>query len=196
MSEIVDPVLLAEAVDAVRAGRIVGMPTDTVYGIAADPFRSEAVRGLFHAKGRQEANPIPVLTADQDQAADLGLLEGEAARMVKRHWPGSLTVVVRRAAGLPEWIGDAVRGTVGLRVPDHPVALALLRAAGPLAVTSANRSGRPPALDHSDARRRLGDSVAVYLPGRAGAGAASTVVDLSGCEARVLRRGPVSWPED
>jgi tRNA threonylcarbamoyl adenosine modification protein (Sua5/YciO/YrdC/YwlC family) len=185
---------IAEAAQAIAEGRIVGVPTDTVYGIAADPLSEEAVRSLFLAKDRPEVMPIPILVGDLDQAARIGVLDHAALTAGAVHWPGALTLVVPRAAGLPAWIGHPESGSVGIRVPDHPVTLALLEAAGPLAVTSANRSGYPPASDDGAAQGALGPAVAVYLEGGGAGGAASTVVDLTGPEPQVLRRGPVVWP--
>jgi tRNA threonylcarbamoyl adenosine modification protein (Sua5/YciO/YrdC/YwlC family) len=183
------------AVAAIRAGAVVGVPTDTVYGIAADPFRREAVASLFAVKRRPGIKPIPILAADADQAALVGTLGRSARRAGARHWPGGLTLVVPRVGGLPEWIGDPERGTVGVRVPDHPVVLRLLEVCGPLAVTSANRAGEPPASDDATARAILGDEVAEYLPGYGSGAGASTVVDLTGAEPRVLRRGAVEWED-
>ena len=187
--------LIDAAVVAIGDELIVGMPTDTVYGIGADPFSEDAVRALFLAKDRPDVMPIPILAADPEQAADIGVLEPSAATAAAVHWPGALTLVVPRVPGLPEWIGHPTSASVGIRVPDHPVALELLAVTGPLAVTSANRSGFPPAVDDMTARAALGDLVAVYLEGSAGGGEASTVVDLTGIEPRVLRSGPVAWPE-
>lgn len=192
--EPVEPGAITDAVAALRRGLIVGMPTDTVYGIAVDPYSESAVEALFTVKGRQEGKAISVLTADLEAAETVGVFAAAAAAVAAHHWPGPLTLVVPRLRGLPDWIGDPVRDTVGIRVPDHPTALALLRAAGPLAVTSANRSGEPPARDHGEAEAALGGAVAVYLPGPAGGGSSSTVVDLSGPEPRVLRAGPLPWP--
>lgn len=189
MTAFLDP-----AVAALREGRIVGVPTDTVYGIAADPFLEAAVEALFAAKGRPAVKPIPILAADLEQAMRVGVLDEAAADAAAAHWPGALTLVVPRAEGLPDWIGDPAAGSVGVRVPDHPAALALLAVAGPLAVTSANRSGEAAAGDHHAARATLGDAVAVYIEGSGGGGAASTVVDLTGPNARILRPGPLEWP--
>ncbi len=185
---------LDRAVAALLEGRIVGVPTDTVYGIAADPFCEEAVEALFAAKGRPAVKPIPILAADREQVMRVGVLDEVALDAVAVHWPGALTLVVPRAGGLPDWVGDPAAGSVGVRVPDHPAALALLAAAGPLAVTSANRSGEAPAGDHHSARASLGDAVAVYIEGFGGGGAASTVVDLTGPDPRILRPGPIEWP--
>ncbi|MBU1228176.1 MAG: threonylcarbamoyl-AMP synthase [Actinobacteria bacterium] len=182
------------AVDAIRRGLVVGVPTDTVYGIAADPFSEEAMVALFAAKDRPRVMAIPILAAGPEQAGRVGWLDAGALTAAAVHWPGALTLVVPRVPGLPEWIGHPGSGSVGIRVPDHPVALALLAVTGPLAVTSANRSGYPPAADDRTARAALGDAVAVYLEGSGAGGEASTVVDLTGSEPRVLRRGPVDWP--
>jgi tRNA threonylcarbamoyl adenosine modification protein (Sua5/YciO/YrdC/YwlC family) len=184
---------LAHGIDALRRGEIVGLPTDTVYGIAADPFSRRAVQQLFEAKGRPSVRPIPILAADLAGIRRVARIDDTAAAEAERHWPGALTLVLPRAAGMPAWLGDPERDTVGVRIPDHPTALALLSAFGPLAVTSANRSGEEPAVDAAGARAALGDAVAAYLAGAAGGDTASTVVDLSGVEARVLRAGPVPW---
>ncbi len=187
------PCDVAQAVGALRKGAVVGLPTDTVYGLGADPFSREAVAALFALKGRPAVKPIPLLAASVEHAARIGILEGEALAAVRAHWPGGLTVVVRRVAGLPDWVGDSKGDTVGLRVPDHPAALALLAASGPLAVTSANRSGEAPAADEAAARAMFGTRVAAYLPGSGSNVAPSTVVDFTGPTPRVLRSGPVPW---
>lgn len=193
MSELGGSPQLQHAVEALGRGEVVGVPTDTVYGIAADAFRRDAVALLFRVKRRPGIKPIPILASGVDQAAAVAVLGPAARRAAARHWPGGLTLVVPRAPGLPEWIGDAERDTVGVRVPDHPVILALLAAYGPLAVTSANRSGTMPPADDAGARAALGPDVAVYLPGSGAGRGASTVVDLTGPEPRVLREGPVHW---
>lgn len=181
---------LAQALDALQRGLLVGMPTDTVYGVAADPFDRRAMERLFEVKGRDRGNPIPILGASIDALRKVAVVDGSAADAGGRHWPGGLTIVVPAAEGVPDWIGDE-RRTVAIRVPDHPVALELLEAAGPLAVTSANRSGEPPAKGADEARLTLGYGVAVCLEGDAGLGEASTVVDFTGVEPVVLREGPV-----
>jgi tRNA threonylcarbamoyl adenosine modification protein (Sua5/YciO/YrdC/YwlC family) len=181
---------LAHALDALQRGMLVGVPTDTVYGVAADPFNREAVALLYKVKQRDTQMPIPVLGADAGAFAGIADLTGPGAAEASSHWPGGLTVVVPKSVDAPPWIGDE-RGTVAIRVPDHPVALELLRSAGPLAVTSANRSGDASARTADEARFALGYGVAVYLEGDAHLGEASTVVDLSGSEPVVLRQGPV-----
>lgn len=181
------------ALEALGRGEVIGLPTDTVYGIAADPSNQVAVEALFAAKGRPGVKPIPILCGDLAQARTIGLIDEGVAALVDRHWPGGLTVVVKRVAGCPPWIGDPEGDTVGLRVPDHPVALEVLARFGPLAVTSANRSGEEPADDEVAARSALGDTVAVYLEGRGRGGPPSTVVDLTVDPPRVLRDGAVEW---
>ena len=184
---------LVAVVAALRRGAVVGIPTDTVYGLAADPLCREAVALLFALKGRPAVKPIPVLAASVEQAETVGVVVGPARRAAERHWPGALTLVVRRVPGLPDWVGDPARDSVGIRVPDHPAALSLLAEAGPLAVTSANRSGGAAAADEAGARQIFAGGVAAYLPGAGGGGAPSTVVDLTGRAPRVLRAGPVAW---
>ncbi len=195
MSERAGPSAVEPAVEALQRGDVVGVPTDTVYGIAADPANRPAVAKLFEIKRRLGIKPIPILVADVVQAARVGQLDARARHAGLRHWPGGLTLVVWRAPGLPDWIGDPDRNTVGVRVPDHPVIRHLLSLYGPLAVTSANRSGSPAAADDCEARASLGDEVAVYLPGSGTGAGASTVVDLTGPEPRVLREGPVIWED-
>jgi tRNA threonylcarbamoyl adenosine modification protein (Sua5/YciO/YrdC/YwlC family) len=184
---------LESALGALARGEIIGLPTDTVYGIGADPFQQPAVQRLFEIKGRPEVKPIPILAADLEGVARIGQIDPAVAEAARRFWPGGLTIIARRAADLPDWIGDAALGTVGLRVPAHDAALAVLARSGPLAVTSANRSGDDPAVDDTGARAVFGADVAVYVSGRGAGDAPSTVVDLTRPEPRVLRRGPVDW---
>ena len=181
------------AVAALAAGSLVGLPTDTVYGVAADLRSERAVNGLFALKARGDDKPIAVLGASVRQLSDVALVDDRVGALATEAWPGALTLVVRRRSGLPEWVGNAATDTVGIRIPDHPVALELLGRTGPLAVTSANRSGDRPVTDDRAARSLFGDDVAVYLPGGSGGATASTVVDVTGDRDRVLREGPVPW---
>lgn len=181
------------AIDALDCREVIGLPTDTVYGIGVDPFDQSAVARLFDVKARPATRPIPILVGSIEDAASLGVLGEPLVCSVERHWPGPLTVVVRRSATAPAWVGDAGRDSVGLRMPDHPTALALLRAYGPLAVTSANRSGSEPTSDAGAARAVFGESVAVYIPGVSSMGEPSTVVDLTTHPPQVVRAGPVGW---
>jgi L-threonylcarbamoyladenylate synthase len=183
--------LLEEAIAALRAGEVVGVPTDTVYGLAVDPLDATAVGRLFEMKGRPSDRPVPLLVASRDQAGRLVRFTDEAGRLADRHWPGALTLVLPVLERLPDWVGDPVAGTVAVRMPAGETVHSLLEAAGPLAVTSANRSGDPPALDEVGAEGVFGDAVAVYLPGTCPGGTASTVVDARGPGVEVLRQGPI-----
>jgi tRNA threonylcarbamoyl adenosine modification protein (Sua5/YciO/YrdC/YwlC family) len=168
------------------------LPTDTVYGIAAGAHLPMAVRSLLRAKGRSRAKPPPVLVADTEQATGLVDRFSPAAQaLVAALWPGPLTLVARVAAGIRWDLGDA-DGTVAIRVPDHGIARALLRASGPLAVSSANVAGEPPALTAHEAVAAFRDAVALYLDaGPAPGGLPSTVVDVTGRELRILRSGAI-----
>jgi len=184
---------IAAAAAALKGGRLVVMPTDTVYGIGADAFNSAAVSALLSAKGRGRDMPVGVLVGSWHTIEGLVYTMPDGAReLIRAFWPGALSLVVNQAPSLQWDLGDA-RGTVMLRMPLHPVAIELLREVGPLAVSSANTSGRPAAVDANEARNQLGDLVDVYLEaGPADQGAASTIVDLTGIAPRILRQGPVS----
>ncbi len=192
---------LAEAVAAVRtavkAGQCVVLPTDTVYGIGADPFSEPAVQGLLDAKQRGREMPPAVLIADAFVVDALAREVPEPARaLAAAFWPGPLTLILPAHSSLRLELGET-RGTVGVRVPDHEVTRAVLRATGPLAVSSANISGQPPGTDVGSARAQLGSSVAVYVdagptPGPVG----STIIDFAASPAgRVLRVGVVPVSE-
>jgi tRNA threonylcarbamoyl adenosine modification protein (Sua5/YciO/YrdC/YwlC family) len=184
---------IAAAATAIRAGKLVILPTDTVYGIAADAFTPRAITGLLAAKGRGRAMPVPVLIADVDTMEGVSRNLGSAARLLTRAcWPGGLTVIVEHPPSLAWDLGDG-QGTVAVRVPDDDLARDLLRETGPLGVSSANRSGRPPARTADDAIEALGDVVSVVLDdGPRPDGEASTIVDCTCDPPRVLRVGSVS----
>jgi L-threonylcarbamoyladenylate synthase len=184
---------IISAVAALKAGRLVVLPTDTVYGIGADAFDSTAVDALLSAKGRGRDMPVGVLVGSWHTIEGLvyGMPDG-ARDLVRAFWPGALSLVVVQAPSLRWDLGDA-HGTVMLRMPLHPVAIELLREVGPMAVSSANVSGQPAAVDANEARRQLGDLVDTYLDaGPSAQQAASTILDLSGSTPRILREGPVS----
>jgi L-threonylcarbamoyladenylate synthase len=183
---------VAAAVAAVKSGGLVVMPTDTVYGIGADAFDSRAVAALLAAKGRGRDMPVGVLVGSWHTIDGLVLYVPDTAReLVRAFWPGALSLVVQQAPSLQWDLGDA-RGTVMLRMPLQPVALELLRQTGPMAVSSANISGQPPATTAAEAQRQLGDLVDVYLDGGPSPQqAASTILDLTGPAPRILREGPV-----
>ena len=184
---------IAAAISALKGGRLVVMPTDTVYGIGADAFDGSAVAALLAAKGRGRDMPVPVLVGSWHTIQGLVYtVPNSAKELIRAFWPGALSLVVRQAPSLAWDLGDA-NGTVMLRMPLHPVAIELLRAVGPMAVSSANISGRPAAVTADQARDQLGDLVDVYLDsGPAEQQSASTIVDLTGAHPRVLRQGPVT----
>lgn len=179
------------AVRALRRGQIVGVPTDTLYGLAADPFKEDALEAIFRLKGRPQEKPMALLVASVEQGMTLASFTDRAHELAEAHWPGALTLVLPRLATAPTWLGDRERKTIGLRCPDHPVARALLEVAGPLAVTSANLSGDEAVVDDVEADELFGDAVAVYLEGAAPGGKASTIIDLTAPAPLTLRRGPV-----
>lgn len=187
---------LAAAARAVRAGRLVVLPTDTVYGLGCDAFSSAAVRALLAAKNRGPDMPVPVLLGSWSTIDGLVLGVPPTARtLVEAFWPGALSLVLPHAPSLG-WDLGSTKGTVMLRMPLHPVALELLRDVGPMAVSSANISGSLPASTVYEAVTQLDDNVAVYLDGGpSGEPVASTVVDLTGSEPRVLREGAVPLAE-
>lgn len=184
---------LAAATRSVQRGEVVVLPTDTVYGIGVDAFTPAAVDALLAAKRRGRDMPVPVLVgswATLDGLVDA--LPPEADLLRKAFWPGGLTLVVRHAAALAWDLGDA-HGTVAVRMPLHPVAVELLQRTGPMAVSSANVSGSPPATNADEARAQLGEDVAVYLDaGPSGDPVASSIVDCTVHPPRLLRAGAVS----
>lgn len=184
---------LAAATDAVRRGEVVVLPADASYGVGVDAFQPAAVDALAAVKGRGRDLPVPVLVGSWRGLDGLMLVTPRVARdLVEAFWPGPLTLLVTHAPSLAWDIGDA-RGTVGVRMPLHPVALELLAETGPMAVSSANRAGHPPATDIEQAQAQFGFEVAVYLDsGPCAAPVPSTVVDLTGDLPRVLRLGAIS----
>ena len=184
---------IAAAAAAVKSGGLVVMPTDTVYGIGADAFDTSAVAALLSAKGRGRDMPVGVLVGSWHTIEGLVYSVPDSAReLIRAFWPGALSLVVQQAPSLQWDLGDA-RGTVMLRMPLHPVAIELLRETGPMAVSSANVSGRPAASTAEEARDQLGDTVEVYLDGgTAPQQAASTILDLTGETPHIVREGPVS----
>lgn len=179
------------AVDLLAEGRVVGIPTDTVYGLAVDPRNRPAIDRLYALKGRSADKPVALLVGDVADLVDWVDLPDWAGALLDAHWPGALTVVCSAGPLIPEGVGDPIRNTVGVRIPDHPVAQEILWRTGPLAVTSANLSGQPDCYSHEAAHGLLGDDVAGYLAGGAPVRMASTVVDVTGAEPVILRLGPV-----
>jgi L-threonylcarbamoyladenylate synthase len=184
---------LKAAALALRTGELVVLPTDTVYGIGADAFYPSAVMALLAAKGRDRGMPPPVLVGTVRAATALIEDLGQYGQdLIDEFWPGGLTIVCRANRSLNWDLGDT-RGTVAIRMPQDPVALDLLKETGPLAVSSANRTGEPAATTAAAAQEQLGDDVSVYLDGGpCDADVPSTIVDLTGAVPRLLRAGAVS----
>lgn len=187
---------VAAAVAAVRRGQLVVLPTDTVYGIGVDAFDAEGVQRLLDAKGRGRDMPPPVLISATTTLAALATdLPGWAEGLTEHYWPGPLTIVCRQQPSLRWDLGES-RGTVAVRMPHDPVALELLGRTGPLAVSSANSTGLPAAVDADEAESMLGWAVEVILDGGPSSGsAASTIVDCTGSRPRILREGALSAAE-
>ena len=186
---------IEHALELLRSGGLVAFPTDTVYGVGALAFDGLAVESIYTAKDRPAEKAIPVLIGDLDDLAKVSLDVPEIAlRLAVRFWPGPLTLVVPKHPDLPEIVSAAP--TVGVRVPDHPVARALLRAAGPMVVTSANLSGQPSPSTAQEVFAQLGGRIALILDGgKTPGGLPSTVVNCAGAEPQILREGPISGEE-
>jgi L-threonylcarbamoyladenylate synthase len=187
------PLAVSAAARAVAAGSVVVLPTDTLYGIGADAFNPSAVAGVLAAKGRGRDLPVPVLVGSWSTIDGLVSWVPPTLRaLVEAFWPGGLTIVVEHAPSLAWDLGD-VHGTVAIRMPLHPIALDLLAITGPMAVSSANVTGQPPALTAQQAYQQLGESVAVYLDGgEVPVGRPSSIIDLTGEVPLLLREGAIS----
>jgi L-threonylcarbamoyladenylate synthase len=187
-----DPLAIPRALEVLRAGGIVAFPTDTVYGLGALAFDVAGIERLYDAKGREHTKAIAVLIADPGELSKVASSVGEqAARLTAEFWPGPLTLVVPKLTSLPGTLSP--NDTIGVRVPDHAAARALLAAAGPMAVTSANRSGGPNARTAAEVLVQLDGRVELVLDGGQTPGdTPSTVVDLTGAAPKMLRIGPIS----
>lgn len=184
-----DPI--AEAVEALARGELVVVPTDTVYGLCARPDQPEATARVFEVKGRPSELTLPVLVPSFEAARRVADLDDRAARVAQACWPGAVTIVAPRAEASRSWDLRGDPDTVGVRMPDHPLALEVLRRSGPLAATSANRSGEPTPTTCDELAELFGGSVAVYLCQEESLGTrASTVIDLAHGEPAILRSGP------
>jgi tRNA threonylcarbamoyl adenosine modification protein (Sua5/YciO/YrdC/YwlC family) len=183
------------AVKALTAGQVVAIPTDTVYGLAADAFHTGAADRLFAVKRRPRDVDLPVLVASKEQALTLATGVPEVARrLMARYWPGALTLVLPRNPEVVADLGDD-EATIGLRAPDHDVPLELCRRVGPIATTSANLHGQPTATTAEEVRALFGAAVPVVIDGGTCAGGPSTVVDCTGEQPKLLREGRIPWDE-
>ncbi len=181
------------AIDILRQGGLVVFPTDTVYGVAALARNDVAVAALYQAKQRPSHSPIPVMVGEPTAVAEIAWPSPDFRKLAAAFWPGPLTIILPRKPVLPD-IVTAGGDTVALRIPDHPLVLRLLQMLGePLAVTSANRSGQPPARNAAEAREQLDGRVdAIIDGGLAPGGKPSTIIDLSRTPPQILRSGPIS----
>ena len=186
------PNAIQHAVDVLRNNGLVAFPTDTVYGLAAPVQNIESIERLYMVKGRNNTKAIAVLLGDNDQLTTVAVDLSKSAQKVAQHfWPGPLTMIVPRHPSLPEIL--APLQTIGVRIPDHPVALALLKAAGPLAVTSANISGADNTMTARQVMKQLKGRVHLIIDGgRTPGGVPSTVIDCTTPEPEILREGPIS----
>jgi L-threonylcarbamoyladenylate synthase len=188
---------LQEAAKWIRTGGLVALPTDTLYGLAADPFCAHAIRRVFAVKGRGSDRALPLIAADLAQVTrDLGPLTALGARLAARFWPGPLTLIVPASSAI---VADVTGGTgrVGVRVPDSLVAREICRAAGrPVTATSANRSGQPATPDPDEVERTLGGDVDLLIDaGTTPGGAPSTIVDVCGERPALVRAGAIPWDD-
>lgn len=183
---------VAAAASALREGDIVGIPTDTVYGLAADPWHSGAADRLFLLKGRPRTVELPVLVASEEQALELTTCVPDSARrLMERFWPGALTIVLPRRPEVAADLGED-DATIGVRCPGHPVPRALCQLAGPVATTSANRHGEPPLTNAQSLASAL-PGVALVLDAGPCDGEPSTVIDSTGEIPKLLRAGAIAW---
>ena len=184
---------IAAAAEAVRGGEVVVLPTDTVYGVGVDAFASDAVAAVLMAKGRGREMPLPVLVPNAQTVDGLAAdVPAYARDLIRAFWPGPLTLVLHAQTSLMWDLGDT-NGTVALRMPQNDTALKLLTDVGPMAVTSANVSGQPPARTIVEAAAQLGSAVSVYLDAGPSAGElASTILDCTGESPVILRAGAVT----
>jgi L-threonylcarbamoyladenylate synthase len=188
---------IQEAATWILRGRVVAVPTDTLYGLAADPFRADAVGRVFAVKGRSSERALPLIAAGVDQiTAHFGALSTAAARLAARYWPGPLTILVPASAALARGVASDA-GSVGVRVPADEVVRAIAAAAGrPITATSANVSGEPPTDDPDVVERTLGDRVDLLIDtGRTPGGPPSTIVDVTAAVPRLVRAGAIAWDE-
>jgi len=186
---------IPRALEILKEGKLVAFPTDTVYGVGALAFDGKAVESIYAAKDRPVEKAIPVLIGDSEDLEMVGAeIPHSAHRLASRFWPGPLTILVPRRAELPESV--SATSTVGVRVPDHEVARALLRAAGPMAVTSANISGAQSPVTAEEVYQQLAGRIDLILDGgKTPGGVPSTLVDSTTSQLKVLRKGPISLPE-
>jgi len=184
---------IGDAINAVKEGKIIGIPTETVYGIGVDPYSQSAVDKIFELKERSLDKPLSVLISSYEEISKLDVVS-KIPDVVELYWPGPLTIIVETKAKFANGVGTNNPLTIGIRVPDNELAIELLKNTGPLAVTSANISGNENILNHIDAENEFESKIAIYLEGESVLGSGSTIVDFTKDEWEILREGPLKWP--
>jgi len=184
---------LGDAINAVKEGKIIGIPTETVYGIGVDPYSQSAVDKIFELKERSLDKPLSVLISSYEEISKLDVVS-KIPDVVELYWPGPLTIIVETKAKFANGVGTNNPLTIGIRVPDNELAIELLKNTGPLAVTSANISGNENILNNIDAENEFESKIAIYLEGESALGSGSTIVDFTKDEWEILREGPLKWP--
>ena len=181
------------AVEAINNNQVVGIPTETVYGIGVNPYSQEAVDKLFELKGRDEDKPLSILVSSYYDLQKLDVVS-TIPEIIELYWPGPLTIVVETTKEFADGVGTKTPLSIGVRVPDNQLTIELLKITGPLAVTSANRSGENDIISNIEAQKIFGENIAEYLEGDAVHGSGSTIIDFRVDGGEILREGPLKWP--
>ena len=184
---------IQKAIACIKNEEVVGIPTETVYGIGVDPLSQAAVDKIFNLKERDENKPLSILVHSFHDLIKLKIIS-KVPEIVELYWPGPLTIIVESELNFADGVGTKNPNSIGVRVPDNELALELLKKAGPLAVTSANISGQEDITNEKDAESVFGDKIGHYLQGSALHGSGSTIVDFRDEEFKVIREGPLKWP--
>jgi L-threonylcarbamoyladenylate synthase len=184
---------IQKAIACIKNEEVVGIPTETVYGIGVDPLSQAAVDKIFNLKEREENKPLSILVHSFHDLIKLKIIS-KVPEIVELYWPGPLTIIVESELNFADGVGTKNPNSIGVRVPDNELTLELLKKTGPLAVTSANISGQEDITNERDAEALFGDKIGHYLQGSALHGSGSTIVDFRDEEFKVIREGPLKWP--
>jgi len=184
---------IQKAITCIKNEEVVGIPTETVYGIGVDPLSQAAVDKIFNLKERDENKPLSILVHSFHDLIKLKIIS-KIPEIVELYWPGPLTIIVESELNFANGVGTKNPNSIGVRVPDNELTLELLKKTGPLAVTSANISGQEDITNEKDAESVFGDKIGHYLQGSALHGSGSTIVDFRDEEFKVIREGPLKWP--
>jgi len=184
---------IQKAIACIKNEEVVGIPTETVYGIGVDPHSQAAVDKIFNLKERDENKPLSILVHSFQDLIKLKIIS-KVPEIVELYWPGPLTIIVESELNFADGVGTKNPNSIGVRVPDNELTLELLKKTGPLAVTSANISGQEDITNEKDAESVFGNKIGHYLQGSALHGSGSTIVDFRDEEFKVIREGPLKWP--